>query len=133
MFKEYYGATIKQTFQVWTVMECIVGTVGLIGTLLLNSVVGPGPAKPSAQAVPAPQHLSGKLRRDGASSHDALGPASVAARALTLRGAGHWQHAGGCSAVSYGETDGLSGCKRLPWGLPPAAFRPRSQTCRPSM
>ena len=54
MFKEYYGATIKQTFQVWTVMECIVGTVGLIGTLLLNSVIGPPPAKPSAQAASVP-------------------------------------------------------------------------------
>jgi gluconate transporter len=40
MFKEYYNATLKQTFQVWTSMECTVGTVGLIGTLILNRIVG---------------------------------------------------------------------------------------------
>jgi Gnt-II system L-idonate transporter len=44
MFKEYYNATVKQTFQVWTAMECTVGTVGLIGALLIHWVVG-GPAK----------------------------------------------------------------------------------------
>jgi len=40
MFKEYYNATIKQTFQVWTAMECTVGTVGLIGTLILHWILG---------------------------------------------------------------------------------------------
>lgn len=40
MFKEYYNATIKQTFQVWTVMECTVGFVGLIGTLIIHAIVG---------------------------------------------------------------------------------------------
>ncbi|HXJ42394.1 MAG TPA: hypothetical protein VNH18_24145, partial [Bryobacteraceae bacterium] len=40
MFKEYYSATIKQTFQVWTVMECTVGFVGLIGTLVIHAIVG---------------------------------------------------------------------------------------------
>jgi gluconate transporter len=40
MFKEYYNATVKQTFQVWTSMECTVGTVGLIGVLILNRIVG---------------------------------------------------------------------------------------------
>lgn len=40
MFKEYYSATIKQTFQVWTTMECTVGTVGLIGVLILNALLG---------------------------------------------------------------------------------------------
>jgi gluconate transporter len=44
MFKEYYNATVKQTFQVWTAMECTVGTVGLIGALVIHWVVG-GPAK----------------------------------------------------------------------------------------
>jgi gluconate transporter len=39
MFREYYNATIKQTFQVWTTMECTVGLVGLLGTLLLNRFV----------------------------------------------------------------------------------------------
>jgi gluconate transporter len=41
MFKEYYNATVKQTFQVWTVMESIVGLVGLGGVLLLNVILGP--------------------------------------------------------------------------------------------
>jgi len=40
MFKEYYNATVKQSFQVWTTMECTVGTIGLIGTLILHWVVG---------------------------------------------------------------------------------------------
>lgn len=39
MFKEYYNLTVKQTLLTWTVMECIIGTVGLIGVLLLNMVV----------------------------------------------------------------------------------------------
>ena len=53
MFKEYYGATIKQTFQVWTVMECIVGTAGLVGVLLLNSLLGAPPVKTGSMAAPA--------------------------------------------------------------------------------
>jgi gluconate transporter len=39
MFKEYFNATVKQTFQVWTTMECVVGTVGLLGTLALSLVI----------------------------------------------------------------------------------------------
>jgi gluconate transporter len=39
MFKEYYNATVKQTFQVWTTMECIVGVAGLLGTLALSVVI----------------------------------------------------------------------------------------------
>jgi len=45
MFKEYYNATVRQTFQVWTVMESIVAIVGLCGTLLLAHIV-PAPPKP---------------------------------------------------------------------------------------
>jgi gluconate transporter len=36
MFKEYYNVSIKQTFAIWTVMETIVGFVGLFCALLLN-------------------------------------------------------------------------------------------------
>lgn len=36
MFKEYFSLSIKQTFMTWTVMECIVSTVGLAGVLILN-------------------------------------------------------------------------------------------------
>ena len=36
MFKEYFNTTIKQTFMVWTVMETIIGVMGLLGVLVLN-------------------------------------------------------------------------------------------------
>jgi len=36
MFKEYYNVSIKQTFAIWTVMECLVAIVGLIAALVLN-------------------------------------------------------------------------------------------------
>lgn len=39
MFKEYYNVSIKQTFAIWTVMETIVGFVGLICALLLNLIL----------------------------------------------------------------------------------------------
>jgi Gnt-I system high-affinity gluconate transporter len=39
MFKEYYNVSIKQTFMIWTVMECLIGIVGLIGCLILNNVL----------------------------------------------------------------------------------------------
>ncbi len=47
MFKEYYGVTVRQTFQIWTVMESIVAVVGLAGVLALNLIVTP----PRAQAM----------------------------------------------------------------------------------
>jgi gluconate transporter len=61
MFKEYYNATVKQTFQVWTVMECIVGTAGLIGVLLLNSLLGPPPAKAATQSTAPPAAAAGAV------------------------------------------------------------------------
>ena len=39
MFKEYFNTSVKQTFAIWTVMETIVGVVGIAGVLLLNMVV----------------------------------------------------------------------------------------------
>jgi H+/gluconate symporter-like permease len=39
MFKEYFGLNIKQTFQTWTVMESLVGVVGIITVLLMSLVV----------------------------------------------------------------------------------------------
>ena len=36
MFKEYFGLTIKQTFQTWTVMESVVGIVGFITVLIMS-------------------------------------------------------------------------------------------------
>ena len=40
MFKEYFGLSLKDTFKTWTVMETIVGIVGLIGVLTLNWILG---------------------------------------------------------------------------------------------
>lgn len=40
MFKEYFNASIRQTFAIWTVLESIVGLVGLAGVLILQFVVG---------------------------------------------------------------------------------------------
>jgi len=39
MFKEYMGLTVGQTFRTWTIMEGIVGVVGLIGVLLMSLVI----------------------------------------------------------------------------------------------
>lgn len=39
MFKEYFNTTIKQTFAVWTVMETLIGTIGLIGVLILSQLI----------------------------------------------------------------------------------------------
>jgi Gnt-I system high-affinity gluconate transporter len=36
MFKEYYNVSIKHTFLIWTVMETIVGVVGLLAALILS-------------------------------------------------------------------------------------------------
>jgi Gnt-I system high-affinity gluconate transporter/Gnt-II system L-idonate transporter len=39
MFKEYFGLSIGQTLRSWTVMESIIGTVGLIMVLILSNFV----------------------------------------------------------------------------------------------
>ena len=39
MFKEYFGLSVKDTFKTWSVMETIVGTMGLIGVLGLSLLV----------------------------------------------------------------------------------------------
>jgi gluconate transporter len=36
MFKEYFGLSVKQTFQTWTVMESTVGLVGIITVLIMS-------------------------------------------------------------------------------------------------
>lgn len=41
MFKEYFGLSIADTFRTWTLMETIVGIVGLLGVLALNLVLVP--------------------------------------------------------------------------------------------
>jgi Gnt-I system high-affinity gluconate transporter len=39
MFKEYFNLDIRDTFRSWTMMETIVGVVGIIGVMILNSVI----------------------------------------------------------------------------------------------
>jgi Gnt-I system high-affinity gluconate transporter len=39
MYKEYFTLSVKDTLRTWTVMETIVGTAGLLGVLLLNSIL----------------------------------------------------------------------------------------------
>lgn len=36
MFKEYFGISVSDTFKTWTIMETIIGIMGLIGVLVLN-------------------------------------------------------------------------------------------------
>lgn len=36
MFKEYFNLSVKETLSTWTVMETMVGIMGLIGVLILN-------------------------------------------------------------------------------------------------
>jgi len=39
MFKEFFKLSLKQTFLSWTVMETVISIVGLIGVLILNTIL----------------------------------------------------------------------------------------------
>ena len=39
LFKEYFNLSINDTLRTWTVMETIIGVVGLLGVLTLNAVL----------------------------------------------------------------------------------------------
>ncbi len=39
MFKEYFNISVKDTLRSWSVMETLVGTVGIVGVLILNQFV----------------------------------------------------------------------------------------------
>lgn len=39
LFKEYFNLSVKDTLRTWTVMETTVGVMGLIGVLLLNTII----------------------------------------------------------------------------------------------
>lgn len=39
MYKEYFNLSLKDTFKSWTLMETIVGVVGLMGVLLLDLII----------------------------------------------------------------------------------------------
>jgi Gnt-I system high-affinity gluconate transporter len=40
LFKEYFGLSIKNTFRSWTMMETLVSIIGLMGVLILDSLIG---------------------------------------------------------------------------------------------
>ncbi|MES2772782.1 MAG: gluconate:H+ symporter [Bacteroidota bacterium] len=40
MFKEFFNLSLKQTFLSWTVMETVISILGLLGVLLLNTLIG---------------------------------------------------------------------------------------------
>jgi Gnt-I system high-affinity gluconate transporter/Gnt-II system L-idonate transporter len=68
MFKEYYNVSVKQTFQIWTVMESIVAVVGLAGAFLFHALLG-GPA---AAAEPLRVFYLNSYHQGYASSDDAM-------------------------------------------------------------
>ncbi len=39
MFKEYFGLSVKQTFQTWTLMESTIGVVGIVTVMVMSWVV----------------------------------------------------------------------------------------------
>jgi gluconate:H+ symporter, GntP family len=39
LVKQYLGTSVVQTFKTWTVMECLISVIGLLGVLLLSIVV----------------------------------------------------------------------------------------------
>lgn len=39
MFKEFFKLSLKQTFLSWTVMETVISIIGLIGVLILNTIL----------------------------------------------------------------------------------------------
>ncbi|MFR0063575.1 MAG: gluconate permease, partial [Megasphaera micronuciformis] len=39
LFKEFFGLTVKETVRTWCALETIIAIMGLIGVLVLNTVV----------------------------------------------------------------------------------------------
>ncbi|MEZ4808749.1 MAG: gluconate:H+ symporter [Allomuricauda sp.] len=39
MFKEYFNLSVKETLSTWTVMETLVGIMGLVGVLVLDTII----------------------------------------------------------------------------------------------
>lgn len=39
LFKEYFNLSVKDTLKTWTVMETTIGVIGIIGVLILNSIL----------------------------------------------------------------------------------------------
>lgn len=76
MFKEYYNVSIKQTFQIWTVMESIVAIVGLAGVLAFHALLPVPPAQAAAAkaaSVPRVFYLNSYHQGYGSSDQVMLG------------------------------------------------------------
>jgi Gnt-I system high-affinity gluconate transporter len=39
MFREWFGLSLKDTFRSWTLMETLVGTLGIIAVLTLDTLI----------------------------------------------------------------------------------------------
>ena len=39
LFKEYFNLSVKDTIRSWSMMETIVGVMGLIGVMILNAII----------------------------------------------------------------------------------------------
>jgi Gnt-I system high-affinity gluconate transporter len=39
LFKEYFNLSIKETLRTWTVMETLVGIIGITGVLIMNQIL----------------------------------------------------------------------------------------------
>ncbi|MEN9414565.1 MAG: hypothetical protein RLZ62_869, partial [Bacteroidota bacterium] len=39
MFREWFGLSLKDTFRSWTLMETLVGTLGIIAVLTLDALI----------------------------------------------------------------------------------------------
>jgi GntP family gluconate:H+ symporter len=54
LVKQYFGLTVGETINSWSVMETVISVVGLVGVLLLSLVVqaGPGAARRQRRAAP---------------------------------------------------------------------------------
>ena len=39
LFKEYFNLSIRETLRTWTVMETLVGIIGITGVLIMNQIL----------------------------------------------------------------------------------------------
>jgi Gnt-I system high-affinity gluconate transporter len=39
LFKEYFNLSVKETLSTWTVMETLVGVIGITGVLIMNQII----------------------------------------------------------------------------------------------
>ncbi|MGB5320473.1 MAG: gluconate transporter, partial [Eudoraea sp.] len=39
LFKEYFNLSVKDTLKTWTVMETTIGVIGIVGVLILDTII----------------------------------------------------------------------------------------------